>query len=163
MNIQEYLEDQNIKYEDCVSIKFLKTHPDAVMPVRKHDDLSTGDTGYDITAVEDVTLLPGESKVVPTGITLADMPPGIWMRIESRSSLAFKNDVYAFNGIIDNNYRGDLGVKLANRSDKVYYVKKGDRVAQLVLYPLVVVLRSEWASEITETDRGAGGFGSTGR
>lgn len=163
MTPQQYLEENNVKIEDCVAIKYIKTHPDALLPVRKHDDLASGDTGYDVAAVED-TLIPARSStLVPSGITLADVPPGIWIRIESRSGLAFKHNVHAFNGIIDNNYRGDLGVKLINHSDIDYQVKKGDRIAQLVLYPLVVVLRSEWAESITTTDRGSNGFGSTGR
>lgn len=163
MTPQQYLEQNNVKIEDCVAIRYVKTHPDAVLPTRKHDNVETGDTGYDVTAVAD-TLIPARSNaLVPTGITLADIPPGIWIRIESRSGLAFKHNIHAFNGIIDNNYRGDLGVKLINHSDIDYQVKKGDRIAQLVLYPLVVVIRTEWAQDITSTDRGAGGFGSTGR
>lgn len=163
MNVQEYLEESNLKYEDCVAIRFLKTHPDAVIPSRKHDDLQTGDSGYDVTAVEDTLIPARHSALVPTGITLADMPPGIWIRIESRSGLAFKHNISAFPGIIDNNYRGDLGVKLINNSDRDYEVKKGDRIAQLVLYPLVVVLRVDWADTIQQTDRGSNGFGSTGK
>lgn len=163
MNVQEYLEASNLKIEDCVAIRFLKTHPDAVLPARKHDDLQTGDSGYDISAVEDVLISARSSAIVPTGITLAYMPPGIWIRIESRSGLAFKHNISAFPGIIDNNYRGDLGVKLINHSDVDYKVKKGDRIAQLVLYPLVVVLRTDWANEVQQTDRGSNGFGSTGK
>lgn len=163
MTPQEYLKENNMNYEDCAAIKFIKTHPDAVIPVRKHDDLSTGDTGYDVTAVEGVVIPARSSALVPTGLTLGDVPPGIWIRIESRSSLAFKHNVHAFNGIIDNNYRGDLGVKLINHSDTDYQISAGDRIAQLVLYPLVVVLRTDWTEQVTETDRGAGGFGSTGK
>ena len=163
MTPQQYLDEHKAKLEDCVSIKYIKTHPLAVIPARKHENLANGDTGYDVTAVEDTIIPARQSALVPTGLTLADMPPGIWVRIESRSGLAFKHNVHAFNGIIDNNYRGDLGVKLINHSDTDYQVKRGDRVAQLVLYPLVVVIRSEWARSITDTDRGANGFGSSGR
>lgn len=102
MTPQEYLNENNIKLEECVALKFVKTHPNAVLPVRKHDDLSTGDTGYDVTAVEDTVIPARSSALVPTGLTLADVPPGLWIRIESRSSLAFKHNVHAFNGIIDN-------------------------------------------------------------
>lgn len=163
MTKEEYLKDNNLNIDDCAAIKFLKTHPDAVLPERKHDDLTTGDSGYDMTSVEDVLIPARSSRQVATGVTLAEMPPGIWFRIESRSGLAFKYDVSAFPGIIDNNYRGDLGIKLINNSDKDYQVKKGDRIAQLVLYPLVVVLRNMWTDTITPTDRGSNGFGSTGK
>jgi dUTP pyrophosphatase len=143
-------------------LKFLKTHSDAVLPVRKHDNSLTGDSGYDVTAVADTIIPARNTNLVPTGLTLADVPPGVWIRIESRSSLAFRHNVHAFNGIIDNNYRGDLGIKLINHSDVDYQIKAGDRVAQLVLYMLVTTI-PEWSDSVTDTDRGAGGFGSTGR
>lgn len=163
MTPQQYLDENNKTLKECVSIKFLKTHPDAVLPLRKHDDLTTGDSGFDITAVTDTVIPARSAAVVPTGITLAEMPPGIWIRIESRSGLAFKHNIQAFNGIIDNNYRGDLGVKLINHSDVDYLVNKGDRVAQLVLYPLVVVLHTQWSESVSDTTRGSSGFGSTGK
>jgi len=163
MTPQEYIKQNNVKYEDCASMLFVKTHPDAKVPIRNHTDLATGDTGYDVFAVEDRAILARTSELVATGLTLADMPPGIWIRIESRSGLAFKHNVHAFNGIIDNNYRGDLGIKLINHSDKDYEVKKGDRIAQLVLYPLIVILRTEFTDKVNKTDRGAAGFGSTGK
>ena len=163
MTIQEYLTQNNVTLEQCAAIEFLKTHPDAVLPVRKHDNLATGDSGYDVSAVEDVVIAARQSAVVPTGLTLANLPAGVWIRIESRSGLAFKHNVVAFNGIIDANYRGDLGVKLFNHSDIDYHVKKGDRIAQLVLYPLVAIVRTAFADYITPTDRGSNGFGSTGR
>lgn len=163
MTIQEYLEQNNVTLEQCTALEFLKTHPDAVLPIRKHDNLASGDTGYDISSVESVVIPARSTALVPTGLTLAGLPAGIWIRIESRSGLAFKHNVHAFNGIIDNNYRGDLGIKLINHSDTDYQVKAGDRVAQLVLYPLVVIVRSTFSDFITETDRGASGFGSTGR
>lgn len=163
MTPQQYLDENNKTLQECVSIKFLKTHPDAVLPLRKHDDLTTGDSGFDVTAVTDTVIPARSAAVVPTGITLAEMPPGIWIRIESRSGLAFKHNIQAFNGIIDNNYRGDLGVKLINHSDVDYLVNKGDRVAQLVLYPLVVVLHTQWSESVSDTTRGSSGFGSTGK
>jgi deoxyuridine 5'-triphosphate nucleotidohydrolase len=163
MTIEEYLEQNNVTLEQCTALSFVKTHPDAQLPVRKHDNLAYGDTGYDVTAVESVTIPARSAAIVPTGLTLANLPAGIWIRIESRSGLAFKHNIQAFNGIIDNNYRGDLGVKLINHSDTDYTVNKGDRIAQLVLYPLVAVVRSEFTDTVTETDRGASGFGSTGR
>lgn len=143
-------------------LKFLKTHPDAVLPERKHNDPDTGDSGYDMTAVEDTVVPARSATVVPVGLTLADVPAGLFFRIESRSGLQFKHSISAFPGVIDNQYRGDLGVRLINDSDVDYQVKKGDRIAQIVLYPLIAA-PTEWAEGVTETDRGASGFGSTGR
>lgn len=144
-------------------IKFKKTHPDAVLPVRKHPDPLTGDTGYDLTAVEDVVILKNSSATVPVGLVLADISPGIWFTIRSRSGLKFKHNANVFHGTIDNNYRGDLGVLIENNSSsKDLYIKKGDRVGQIALYPLIVA-ETEWADEVSDTSRGANGFGSTGR
>lgn len=144
------------------SLKFLKTHPDAVLPERKHSDPLFGDSGYDVTAVEDVVVPARSAAVAPVGLVLADVPAKTWIRIESRSGLQFKHSISAFGGIIDNPYRGSLDIRLVNNSDKDYQVKKGDRIAQLVCYPLVSP-PTQWAENITETDRGANGFGSTGR
>lgn len=79
--------------------------------------------------------------------------------------LSVKNNhnFFANKLCVHNCYRGDLGVKLINHSDTDYIVTAGDRVAQLVLYPLAVVLRTDWSEEVSSTDRGANGFGSTGK
>lgn len=143
-------------------VLFYKTHSDAVLPERNHKDPVTGDSGYDVTAVED-TLIPAKgAAVVPVGLKLAYLPPGFWIRIESRSGLQFKHGLQAFNGIIDNQYRGDMGIRILNHSDNDYTVKKGDRVAQLVLYPLVA-FDTSFAEQIHETERGEKGFGSSGK
>lgn len=143
-------------------VKFLKTHPDAVLPVRKHDDMFTGDSGYDVTAVEDKIIPARGAAIVEVGLKLAFVPPGLWIRVESRSGLQFKHGIAAFNGIIDNPYRGDCGIRLLNFSDTDYQVKKGDRIAQFVIYPLVAP-QTGWAEEIQQTERGESGFGSSGR
>ena len=143
------------------NLQFVKTHPDAVLPERNHKDIATGDTGYDVTAVEDTVIPAQGAAVVPVGLKLGYVPAGVWIRIESRSGLQFKHNISAFNGIIDNQYRGDMGVRLINNSKIDYNVKKGDRVAQLVLYPLVVADVS-FVEEASETERGEKGFGSSG-
>lgn len=145
-----------------MSLKFVKTHLDAVLPIRKHDDPVRGDSGYDVTAVADTIVPARGAAVVPVGLVLADVPAGIWIRIESRSGLQFKHGISAFNGIIDNSYRGSLDIRLINNTDADYKVAKGDRIAQLVCYPLYT-MPTEWSENTTDTDRGANGFGSTGR
>ena len=143
------------------NIKFKKTHPEAALPAANNTDPGTGDTGYDLVAVEDVLIPHCDSGVVPVGLTLADMTPGYWLRIEPRSGLGFKHSIQPHLGVIDNGYRGDLGVKLYNFSDKYdHQVKKGDKIAQLVMYKLLQPT-CEWANEITETTRGDKGFGSS--
>ena len=143
-------------------VLFYKTHPDAVLPKRNHEQTLTGDSGYDVTAIEETMIPARGAAIVPVGLKLAYIPPGFWIRIESRSGLQFKHGLQAFNGIIDNQYRGDMGIRILNHSDTDYTVKKGDRVAQLVLYPLIA-LESAFANEIHETDRGEKGFGSSGK
>lgn len=142
-------------------LKFKKTHDAAVLPKANNDKPYFGDTGYDLTAVESAWIPPGTSRVVEVGLTLADITPGYWFRIEPRSGLGFKNSIQPHLGVIDNGYRGDLGVKLYNfHETKDLQVKAGDKIAQIVVYPLIQP-ECEWSEEVTETDRGDKGFGSS--
>ena len=143
-------------------IRFKKTHPDATLPVSNNSDVSLGDSGYDLTAIEDMWINKSSSSVVPVGLTLAYIDPGFWFRIEPRSGLGFKHSLQPHLGVIDNEYRGDLGVKLYNFGDLCYEVKKGDRIAQLVVYRLFKPIM-KWADEIEQTSRGDKGFGSSGK
>ena len=146
-------------------VKFVKTHPDAQLPgASTIGTVGTGDTGYDLTAVEDVHIGVGSnnSALVPVGLTLAYIENGFWFRIEPRSGLGFKHSLQPHLGVIDNGYRGDLGVKLYNFGSAAYQVKKGDRIAQFVVYPLIQP-QCSWADEIAESDRGSDGLGSSGK
>jgi dUTP pyrophosphatase len=143
-----------------VKIEFVKTHKDAVLPVANNKGYGIGDSGYDLTAVEDVNLQASSSVVVPVGLRLAFITPGFWFRIEPRSGLGFKYSIQPHLGVIDNGYRGDLGVKLYNFSNRRFIVKSGERIAQLVVYPLIQPEMS-FAEDITESDRGDKGFGSS--
>jgi len=156
------MNNTNYSYSEFTGLSFVKTHPDAILPERNHKDPLTGDTGYDVTAVEDITVPAREAVVVPVGLKLGYLTPGFWIRIESRSGLQFKHNISAFNGIIDNQYRGDLGVRLINGSDYDYHVKKGDRVGQLVIYPLCVA-ETKFIDEAVTSERGEKGFGSSGK
>lgn len=143
-----------------MKIKLLKTHPDAVLPRANNKEIGTGDSGYDLVAVEKVTILQRGSAVVPVGLTLADVTPGYWIRIEPRSGLGFKHSLQPHLGVIDNGYRGDLAVKLYNFSDNDYIVQPGDKIAQLVVYPLLQP-EFEFVDDVTSTARGDNGFGSS--
>lgn len=145
-----------------IQIKFLKTDTNARLPTRNNSDSLTGDSGYDIYAAEDSIVPPKSSEIIPTGITVAYVTPGYWFRIEGRSGLGFKHSISPHNGIIDNSYRGDLGVKLYNNGIQPYYVKAGDRIAQFIVYKLYDTEIS-WAEQIQETNRGDKGFGSSGK
>ena len=141
-----------------LELKVVKTHPDAKLPHRAHDS----DSGYDVYSVEEVVVPGRGSVVVPVGLTLAYITPGYWFRVEPRSGLGFKHNIQPHLGIIDNGYRGDLGIKLYNFSDANVTLTKGSRVAQLILYPHVTANITE-TNEIDDTERGEGGFGSTGK
>lgn len=143
-------------------VAFKKTHPDAVLPEQNNKDLGIGDAGYDISSIEDVIIPANGSAVVGVGLTVAYIVPGFWFKIEARSGLGFKHDIFPHPGIIDNGYRGDCGVKLYNFGKRPYHVTKGDKIAQFVIYQLAQA-NVGWQDEVTETDRGANGFGSSGK
>jgi len=136
-------------------------HPDATLPSYANE----GDAGCDLVAVEDV-LLPaaGGRAMVPTGIAIA-LPAGHAGFVLPRSGLSSKHGVTCVNapGLIDAGYRGELKVALINH-DPVsdYRVKKGDRIAQLVVLP-VPMAHFVQVDELSDTTRGGGGFGSSGR
>ena len=123
--------------------------------------------GMDIRAAvpegEPVTLAPGQRYLTPTGIAIA-LPPGYEAQMRPRSGLALKHGVTCLNspGTIDADYRGELKVILVNLGQEPFTIKRGERIAQIVIAP---VTQGEWAvvETLSETARGAGGFGSTGR
>jgi len=145
-----------------MKIKFVKTNPDAILPAKNHDCPLLGDAGFDLFSVEDVRIEPGEAQVVDVGLKLGYVDPGFFFRIEARSGLGFKKSLQPHFGIIDNGYRGELGVKVYNFSSKVQYIGKGQGCAQLIVYPMVDTdvefIKEE---EVNFTERGTKGFGSS--
>ncbi len=133
-----------------------KLDPGAVLPTRAHPD----DAGLDLYALEDAELAPGEGKVVRTGVAVA-IPQGHAGLICDRSSLA-RRGLKTAGGVIDAGYRGELGVVLWNISGRKELLKRGERVAQLLIVPAATPAVRE-VSSLDETARGAKGFGSTGR
>ncbi|MGN6497461.1 MAG: dUTP diphosphatase [Tsuneonella sp.] len=121
-----------------------------------------GAAGMDVLAAEAVTLAPGARHAVATGFAVA-MPAGYEIQVRPRSGLALKHGISVPNtpGTIDSDYRGELKVILINHGNEPFEIARGDRVAQLVLAPVTQAAWEEVA-ELDETERGAGGFGSTG-
>jgi dUTP pyrophosphatase len=121
-----------------------------------------GAAGMDVLAAEDVTLAPGGRRAVATGFALA-IPPAYEIQVRPRSGLALKHGVTLPNtpGTIDSDYRGELKIIMINLGSEPFAIVRGDRIAQLVLAPVV---QASWleVAELGETARGAGGFGSTG-
>ena len=118
--------------------------------------------GMDIVSAEDVTIAPGARHPVATGLALA-IPHGYEIQVRPRSGLALKHGITVPNtpGTIDSDYRGELKVILINHGAEDFAIHRGDRVAQLVLAPVVQAAWDE-VEELDATERGAGGFGSTG-
>lgn len=123
---------------------------------------TTGAAGMDVVSAEDVTLPPGARLAIATGLALA-IPEGYEIQVRPRSGLALKHGITVPNtpGTIDSDYRGELKVILINHGDEPFAIARGDRVAQLVLAPVVQAAWDEVA-ELDATERGEGGFGSTG-
>ena len=121
-----------------------------------------GAAGMDVVAAEDVDLEPGRRHAVATGFKVA-IPEGYEIQVRPRSGLALKHGISVPNtpGTIDSDYRGELKVIMINHGDEAFAVRRGDRIAQLVP---AAVTRAEFdeVEELCETERGAGGFGSTG-
>ena len=141
-----------------MTLRFRKVHPDAVLPSYAHPS----DAGMDVRSVEDLTIAPGKRALVHTGLVML-LPPKYEAQVRPRSGLALKSGVTVLNtpGTIDSGYRGEVGVILANFGDADFPVKKGDKIAQIVIAPVTQPEIVE-TSEVDETDRGSGGFGSTG-
>jgi dUTP pyrophosphatase len=147
--------------ETVDQIAIQRLHPDARVPSRTR----AGDAAYDLACLEAFTLAPGERAMVPTGIAIA-IPPGLAGLVLPRSGLAIEHGIACVNapGLIDPNYRGELRVILINHGSEPFEAAAGDRIAQLLLVPyvapeLVVVDQLPDGGD----DRGAGGFGSSGR
>jgi dUTP pyrophosphatase len=120
------------------------------------------DAGMDLHAVEDISLAPGETKLVPTGLAI-ELPPGYEAQIRPRSGLALKHSITLPNSpaTIDPGYRGELRVILLNLGRTSFEIRRGERIAQMVISRYEAV---EWEEgDLAASTRGAGGFGSSGR
>ena len=142
-------------------IRVKKLHPNAILPTYG----SSNAAGADLYACIDapVTVAPGDVFWVPTGIAL-EVPVGCAGLIYARSSMGAKRGLAPANkvGVVDSDYRGEIKVVLLNHSKQPQTIEPGERVAQFVITP-VLTPQYEEVEELTDTDRGAGGFGSTGK
>ena len=141
-----------------VPLRRLPGNDDLPLPAYATD----GAAGMDVVAAEDATLAPGARHAVATGLAMA-IPQGYEIQVRPRSGLALKHGISVPNtpGTIDSDYRGELKVILINLGDAPFDVRRGDRIAQLVLAPVVQATWLE-VDHLDETARGTGGFGSTG-
>ena len=122
-----------------------------------------GAAGMDVVAAEDFDLEPGQRHAVATGFRVA-IPDGYEIQVRPRSGLAFKHGITVPNtpGTIDSDYRGEIKVLLINHGTEPFPIRRGDRIAQMML-AVCTVAEFDEVDQLSDTDRGAGGFGSTGR
>ncbi|MFP6252778.1 dUTP diphosphatase [Helicobacter pylori] len=141
-----------------MKIKIQKIHPNALIPKYQTE----GSSGFDLHAVEEVTIKPHSVGLVKIGICLS-LEVGYELQVRTRSGLALNHQVMVLNspGTVDNDYRGEIKVILANLSDKDFKVQIGDRIAQGVVQKTYKAEFIE-CERLDETSRGGGGFGSTG-
>ncbi len=141
-----------------MEIQIKKVQKDAIIPkyARK------GDAGFDLHSVTRGVVLPGESELIKTGIAV-EIPQGYEVQIRPRSGLALKHGITVLNspGTIDSGYRGEIGVILINHGSKVFVYDKGDRIAQGVINKVEQASFIK-AEELADSERGKGGFGSSG-
>lgn len=139
-----------------MQVKIKKLYPDAHIPTRMHD----GDAGYDLYSREVYVMKPGEVHVFKTGIAI-EIDQQYVALIWGRGSMAIKG-ADSLAGVVDSNFRGDIGVVLQNNSPQLVQINAGDRIAQL-LFQRIELPQLVEVEELTDTDRGAGAFGSTNK
>lgn len=138
-------------------IKIKKLHANARLPQRG----TTFSAGADLYCIEAFTLEPGERKLVPTGLAI-EIPHGFYGRVAPRSGLAVKHGIDVLAGVIDADYRSEVKVPLINLGHEPVSFNAGERVAQLIIEQ-AAMCDYVWTEELSDTERGEGGFGSTGR
>jgi dUTP pyrophosphatase len=140
-------------------LKIKKLNKDAVIPAYQTKEAA----GFDLHSIEDVVIKPGERKLIGTGLAF-EIEFGYEVQIRPRSGLAYKHGITVLNtpGTIDSDYRGEIKVLLINHGDKEFEIKKNERIAQAVIAPVIQAEIVE-VEELSDTERGSGGFGSTGK
>lgn len=145
---------------EALELEFQKLDPRAQIPTRAHE----GDAGLDLRALEHARLGPGERIAIPTGLAVA-IPAGFAGLVLPRSGLAMRHGITLTNspGLIDSGYRGELRILMLNTDPaETFIIEPGDRIAQLVICPIALPIPVERDS-LDETQRGGGGFGSSGK
>jgi dUTP pyrophosphatase len=146
-----------------VAVKKLPHFGDLALPGYETAQSAGMDLRAAIEPGQHIDVLPGRRALIPTGLSIA-LPPGYEAQIRPRSGLALKNGVTCLNspGTIDADYRGEVGVILINHGWEAFRISRGDRIAQMVIAPITQI---DWMEqqELDETERGEGGFGSTGK
>ena len=139
------------------TVKVKRIHPAAKLPARG----TNWSAGADLCCLEAFTLGPRERKAVPTGL-IVEIPPGWYGRVAPRSGLASRHGVDTLAGVVDCDFRGELMALIVNTGETAVSFDAGERIAQLII-ERAAVCNYVWADELSDTERGDGGFGSTGK
>jgi dUTP pyrophosphatase len=140
----------------ATTLEFKQLHPDAVLPTRG----SVAAAGLDLYVIENIKLAPGERAVARTGLAVS-IPEGFYGRVAPRSGLATKNGLDVLAGVIDADYRGEIGCLLYNTGAEPIELAKQSKVCQLIIEKIITP-EPVWAGDLSATARGGDGFGSTG-
>jgi len=140
-----------------MNLKIKRLHPDVILPSYAHP----GDVGLDMYSLEDCVLQPGERKIFGVGFAL-EFPEGYAAIVKDKGSLPKNGGIHTMGGVFDAGYRGEYNVNLINLGAEPYKIEKGNKIAQLVIFP-VVRAEIEEVNELSTTSRGEGRFGSTGK
>ncbi len=140
-----------------MQLKIKKLYPESKIPIYAHD----GDAGFDLYSREEIILSPGERKMVPTGIAM-EIPEGYVGLVWDKSGLSMKHGLKNLGGVVDAGYRGEVTVGIVNLSQEKYVIEGGHKVAQMLIQKVERVEIVE-ATELSDTARSDGGFGSTGK
>jgi len=140
-----------------MKLKIKKIHPEAKLPTYAHP----GDVGMDLYSIIEYTLQPGERHLFDLGFA-TEFDCGYAAIIKDKSSLPRNGGIHTMGGVYDAGYRGEYNVQLVNLGNEPYQVLKGDKIAQLIIYP-VIIAELEETEQLSDSVRGTGQFGSTGR
>ena len=154
-NEKTKIELENIQ-DEKVKIKIKKLNPNAIIPKYSH----VGDAGMDLFSVEDFILKPKHRVLIKTGLSI-ELPKGYVALVWDKSGIALKG-IKTMGGVIEHTYRGEYKIILVNLSSENYEIKKGQKIAQLLIQKIETA-EVEEVNELSETIRGTGGFGSTGK
>jgi len=139
-----------------MNVKIKKVHPNAVIPAYA----KPGDSGFDLLSIDTNFIMPGETKLIQTGLAF-ELPEGYELQIRPRSGFTLHSKLRVQFGTVDSGYRGEIGIIVDNIGDEKDLIPMGMRIAQGVIAPVVRANLVE-TDDLTSTERGTGGFGSTG-
>jgi deoxyuridine 5'-triphosphate nucleotidohydrolase len=154
-SLESYRLDDTVD-EELQLLSFKRLDPRATLPTRG----SSLSAGLDVYSIEDLTIQPGERFLAPTGLAVA-IPEGYYGRLAPRSGLATHKGLDTLAGVIDADYRGEIGCLLYNAGDETIHLAAQSKICQLIIEKIITP-EAAWTDDISDTERGDGGFGSTG-